>query len=85
MRQRKQAGMKRASQVLVRRAMCQVRVPVFKFSCFFFPSLFDALFIRKKPTTINFDFSTQVPLTLSPVTGRRLDYTIFSGDIGVTD
>ena len=52
---------------------------------FFFPSLFDALFIRKKPTTINFDFSTQVPLTLSPVTGRRLDYTIFSGDIGVTD
>ena len=27
----------------------------------------------------------QVPLTLSPVTGRPLDYTIFSVDIGVTD
>ena len=26
----------------------------------------------------------QVPLTLSPVTGRRLYYTIFSVDIGVT-
>ena len=26
-----------------------------------------------------------VPLTLSPVTDRRLDYTIFSVDIGVTD
>ena len=24
-------------------------------------------------------------LTLSPVTGRRPDYTIFSADIGVTD
>ena len=45
--------------------------------------LFDLL-LRKKPTTINFVFF-QVPLTLSPVTGRRLDYTIFSVDIGVTD
>ena len=27
----------------------------------------------------------QVPLTLSPVTGRRLDYITFSVDIGVTD
>ena len=27
----------------------------------------------------------QVPLTLSPVTGRRLDYTTFGTDIGVTD
>ena len=27
----------------------------------------------------------QVPLTLSPVTGRRLDYTIFSVGFGVTD
>ena len=47
--------------------------------------LFDALLIRKKPTTINLIFSTQVPLTLSPVTDRRLEYTIFSVDIGVTD
>ena len=38
-----------------------------------------------KPTS-NFD-RFQVPLTLSPVTGRRLDYTStnFSVDIGVTD
>ena len=42
------------------------------------------LLLRKKPI-INFDFF-EVPLTLiSPVTGRRLDYTIFSADIGVTD
>ena len=60
--------------------MCQVRV--FKFVCFFLPSFFDAL-IRKKPT-FNFVFF-QLPLTLRPVTGRRLDYTIFSVDIGVTD
>ena len=39
--------------------------------------------MRKKPTTIHLDFF-QVPPTLSPVTGRRLDYTIFSVDLGVT-
>ena len=64
--------------------MCQVWVPGIQFFMFFFPlsSMHDALLIRKKPTT--FDFF-QVPLTLSPVTGRRLDYTIFSVDIGRTD
>ena len=36
-----------------------------------------------KPSTINFVFF-QIPLTLSPVTGRRLDYAVFSVDIGVT-
>ena len=40
----------RAGKVLLRRAMCQVRV--FKFVRFFFPSLFDASLIRKKPTII---------------------------------
>ena len=51
---------------------------------FLFSSFFDALLIRKKATTIDFVFF-QVPLTLSPVTGRRVDYTIFRVDIGVTD
>ena len=37
-----------------------------------------------KPTS-NFDIFPKVLLTLSPVTGRHLDYTIFSVDIGVTD
>ena len=32
-----------------------------------------------------FDIFPKVPLTLSPVTGRRLDHTIFSVDIGVPD
>ena len=55
----------RASQVLLRRAMCLLIVRVFKFS-----------FFDKKPSTINFDFF-YVPLTLiSPVTGHRLDFTI---------
>ena len=35
------------------------------------------------PTTVNLFF--QLPLTLSPVTGRRLDYTTFRVDIGVTN
>ena len=38
-----------------------------------------------KPTFHFFFFFSQLPLTLSRVTGRRLDYTIFSLDIGVTD
>ena len=63
--------------------MCQVRV--FKLFCFFFPSHFYALLIRKKQQQLIWIFSTKVPLTLSPATGRRLDYTIFSVDIGVTD
>ena len=41
------------------------------------------LFLYVKPTTSNFDLR-KVPLTIIPVTGRRLDYTIFSVDIGVT-
>ena len=41
------------------------------------------LYLHVKPTS-NFDIF-QVPLTLSPVTGRRLDYTLFSVDIGVTN
>ena len=47
--------------------------------CFFF-----IYSVYVKPTT-NFDIFPKVPLTLSPVTGRRLDYTIFSMDIGVID
>ena len=55
---------------------------VYEYSNFYasFFLFFDALLIRKKPTIINFDFF-QLPLTLCPVTGRRLDYTIFSVDI----
>ena len=79
-RQRTQAGMK--EQVTgVAETSNQVYTSIL-FLCFFFPSFFGALLIRKKPTTINFDFF-QVPLALSPVTGRRLDYTIFSVDISV--
>ena len=37
-----------------------------------------------KPTTINWDYSYG-PRTLSPVTGRRLDYIILLWDVSMTD
>ena len=48
--------------------------------------MFFLLCLYVKPTS-NFYHGIffQVPLTLSPVTGRRLGYTLFSVDIGVTD
>ena len=49
-----------------------------------FSLLLLCLYSYLAPTATNVDFF-QVPLTLSPATGRRLDYTIFSVDIGVTD
>ena len=43
------------------------------------------MFIRKANRQQQLITIFQVPLTLSPVTGHRPDYTIFSVDIGVTD
>ena len=47
-------------------------------------ALFFVASLRKRQQQLIWMFF-QVPLTLSPVTGRPLDYTIFSVDIGVTD
>ena len=59
------------------------------FSVYFFPHylLFRlCLRVYVKPTANNNELGFfQVRVTLSPVTGRRPDYTIFSVDIGVTD
>ena len=80
----------RASRVLPR-AMYEYFM--FLFSSMLFALCFTELMLNTsaaavssliKPTTINLEFF-QVTLTLSPVTGRRLDYTISSLDIGVTD
>ena len=65
-----------ASQVLLRAI---VRVRMF----LFFSLNLVLLCLYVKPTS-NFDIF-QVPLTPSPVTGRRLDYIIFNVHIGVTD
>ena len=59
------------------------REPCTGILCFFFSSFF-AVSLCKSQQQLIWIF-WQVPLTLSPVTGRRLDYTIFSVDIGVTD
>ena len=53
---------------------------MFRFPSFFVVSL---LTLRKSQQSIWIRF--QVLLTLSPMTGRRLDYTILSMDTGVTD
>ena len=53
---------------------------MFRFPSFFVVSL---LTLHKSQQSIWIRF--QVPLTLSPMTGRRLDYTILSMDTGVTD
>ena len=68
----------------------------FRFLIFFVSSfphfLVSSLFIRKASRQQQLGFFPSIRLTLSPVTGRRPDYyiytmasTIFSVDIGVTD
>ena len=79
-RQRKQAGMKEQVKS-VAESHC-TSILCFCFSSFFFV-VSSLLFVRKSQQQFVFIFF-QVPLALSPVTGRRLDYTIFSVDIGVT-
>ena len=63
---------------------CSVADSHVKVFCVFFPFLCCFFFCLYVEPTISLDFF-EVPLTLCPVTGRRLDYTIFSVDIGVTD
>ena len=55
------------------------------FMFFFPPHFFFVLLLRKANPQQQLIWIFQVRVTLSPVTGRRPDYTIFSVDIGVTD
>ena len=72
----KQAGMKKQVK-FCRRPYTSTRI-----LCFFSP-LF-SLFLHEKIQQLIW-IRFQVPLSLSPVTGGRLDDTIFSVDTGVTD
>ena len=53
----------------------------------FLISVVSSSFKRKgsRQQLIRISFNYDIRLTLSPVTGRRPDYTILSVDIGVTD
>ena len=68
--------LERASEVLPRANISQYFLRLFS------PFLCCSLFT--KPTTINWDYFYG-PLTLSPVTGRRLDYILLLWNVSMTD
>ena len=73
----------KASQVLPRASHVRVL-----FYGFLFPQFLlccSVLLLRKANRHQQLIWIFQGRVTLSPVTGRRSDYTIFSVDIGVTD
>ena len=57
---------------------------IYEYFGFLFPS-FSVVSYIKANNKFGYKICFQVPLTLSPVTGRRLAYKIFSVDAGVTD